>query len=126
MRPGDIIGGIFRINDKFITSLEGVNSMRKFSGIKPQYIVQKLGDISGVWFEDIYVNDELITKFSKCYPIEYHRNVLPSDSNFRLDVLAHRMGDLKRSQHEKEILEEIQRTDRRLREKMAKTRNGKK
>lgn len=50
MRPGDIIGGIFRVTAHFLNMLDGTNSMRKFSGIKPEHIAEKLGEISGVWF----------------------------------------------------------------------------
>lgn len=72
--------------------------MKKFTGIKKESIVKKLGEISGVWFEDVYIDDELINKNRKSYPIEYDENVLPSDSNFRLDVMMHRLGDLSSSQ----------------------------
>ena len=53
------------------------------------------------------------------YPVEYAKNILPSDSNHRLDLLCLRMKDLSRSQKEKEALEVLQRNDRKLREKYA-------
>ena len=56
----------------------------------------------------------------KVYPIEYPKVTLPSDANFRLDVLYHKKRDIAQSQHEKEVLEMRQRKDRKLREKYAK------
>ena len=34
MRPGDIIGGIFEVTEKFISDLSTLSSMKKFTGIK--------------------------------------------------------------------------------------------
>ena len=79
--------------------------MKKFSGIKKDSIVKKHCDISGVWFEHIFIDGKCINENVKSYPIEYHENLLPSDSNYRLDVMTHRIGDLKKSQKEKEVLE---------------------
>ena len=98
MRPGDIIGGVFSVTDQFVNYFSELASVKKFSGIKKDHIVKKLGDISGVWFEDIYIDDKLVNENNKSYPVEYHENSLPSDSNYRLDILLHRIADLKRSQ----------------------------
>lgn len=43
MRPGDIIGGIFEVTEKFISDLSTISSMKKFSGIKKESIEKKLG-----------------------------------------------------------------------------------
>lgn len=48
--------------------------------------------------------------------VEYCQNLLPSDSNFRTDLLYKRIEDMKTANEEKEILENIQRRDRKLRE----------
>ena len=50
--------------------------------------------------------------------------MLPSDSNYRLDVIYHRMNNSNNSQKEKEILEIAQRNDRKLREKYAEKRKN--
>ena len=56
----------------------------------------------------------------KIYPLEYSKVALPSDSNYREDVLFHKVGDIERSQKEKEVLEVRQRADKKLREKHVK------
>lgn len=61
------------------------------------------------------VDSKIINENKNVYPVEYAKNVLPSDSNFRLDVLYHKMKDLSHSQKEKEILEILQRADKKLR-----------
>ena len=60
MRPGDIIGGIFEVTDEFIKTTCEPTISKKFSGIKKDSIVKKLGEISGVWFEDIYIDGKCI------------------------------------------------------------------
>lgn len=87
------------------------------SGLKKSDVEEKYCDIRGVWFGDIYIDNELANKDMTAYPVEYFDQRLPSDSNFRLDVMIHRVGDLARSQTEKEVMENIQRGDRKLREK---------
>jgi len=39
------------------------------------------------------------------YPLEYPKIALPSDSNYRLDVLYHKIRDIEQSQVEKKVLE---------------------
>ena len=61
-----------------------------------------------------------MNKNAKVYPLEYAKATLPSDANYRADVLYHKIGDIAQSQHYKELLEIKQRGDRKLREKYAK------
>ena len=56
----------------------------------------------------------------RIYPLEYSKVALPSDSNYREDVLFHKVRDIERSQKEKEVLEVRQRADKKLREKHVK------
>jgi hypothetical protein len=69
--------------------------MSNFGGIKKRDIVEKICSISGVWFEDIYIDGEIANPNPKSFPLQYHEHCLPSDSNFRLDVMFHRMGNLR-------------------------------
>lgn len=62
----------------------------------------------------------MINKNIKVYPLEYPKVALPSDSNYREDILYHKINDLPQSQKMKEFLEVKQRSDRKLREKYAK------
>ncbi len=49
------------------------------------------------------------------YALDYEKYPLPSDCNYREDVIYRRLKDTVRSQQEKERLEELQRKDRKLR-----------
>jgi hypothetical protein len=61
MLPGSTIGGIFKVNKKFIEYLNTYNgNLKKFPGISKEHIVEKIGHVSGMWFDKIYVNDKLI------------------------------------------------------------------
>ncbi len=62
----------------------------------------------------------MINNNIKVYPIEYPKINLPSDSNYREDILYHKLKNLPESQRMKEMLEVKQRSDRKLREKYAK------
>ena len=96
------MGGIFKVNNKFIDHLSNYLSnnenLKKFSGISKEYIVEKLVSINGIWFDKIYMNDVLITEGIRAYPVQYVECSLPSDANFRLDVLYHKQNNLPESQ----------------------------
>ena len=47
--------------------------------------------------------------------VEYPKYNLPSDSNLRLDIIYKRMENMKQANEEKEVLENLQRRDRKLR-----------
>ena len=98
---GDIYGGIFKVTEKCINFLSNQKSFMHFPGIKKSDVEEKCCDIRGIWFGDMYIDDEIVNKDMTAYPIEYFDQRLPSDSNFRLDVIIHRVGDLARSQTEK-------------------------
>ena len=82
-------------------------------------IIEKISDISGVWSSHIDFDGKTYWNIEKDVPylLEYEKNSLPSDSNFREDVLHMRLDDIKTGQIIKEKMEEIQRKDRKLREK---------
>jgi len=64
-------------------------------------VYDKLADIRGVWFQEIRINGEVMNSNIKIYPLEYPQIVLPSDSNFRLDILYHKVHNLQESQRMK-------------------------
>jgi len=47
--------------------------------------------------------------------LEYEKNLLPSDSNWREDIAYRRLMQIPRAQNEKERLEVLQRNDKKLR-----------
>jgi hypothetical protein len=55
--------------------------------------VEKVAHLNGMWFDKIYINDKLI-EGARAYPIQYYPYALPSDANFRLDVLYHKQNNL--------------------------------
>ena len=111
-------GGIFKVTDAFAKKFRACENKRKFEGLNPSDFTEKYMKISGFWNQTFYIGDEEMKNMNKPLPykIEYPQYVLPSDSNFREDIIYKRLGDLKLSNHAKEILENIQRNDRKLRE----------
>ena len=67
-----------------------------------------------MYFDDKKVFDVDKDKYIK---FEYEPNPLPSDANYREDIIYRRLDNVPRSQNEKERIENIQREDRKLREK---------
>jgi hypothetical protein len=114
------LGGIFKVTPEFATEIGSKNTLRKFDGLTKKDVVEKLTAIKGIWFSDIMMDGEVINKGVKIHPVEFQRAALPSDSNFRPDIMYHKLGDLDESQRMKEDLEIKQRADRKLREKWAK------
>lgn len=76
-------------------------SLRKFNGLSKKDAVKKLSVIKGVWFEDIVIDGEIVNKDTRIYPVEYAKTVLPSDSNYREDIMYHKIGNITESQHMK-------------------------
>ncbi len=50
--------------------------------------------INGMWFDKIFMNERNITEGVRAYPVQYYPYSLPSDANFRLDVLYHKQNNL--------------------------------
>lgn len=64
-------------------------------------VESKLADIRGTWFEQVRIDNEVRNKNIKIYPLQYSKVALPSDGNYRLDVLYHKLQDIAQSQKEK-------------------------
>lgn len=75
--------------------------MKKFGGISKQNFIEKCHTISGEWFSNVFIDSVIINQDKTVYPVEFAKNILPSDSNHRLDVLYHKIKDLSHSQKEK-------------------------
>lgn len=65
------------------------------------------------------MNGQRVFSIHDMYPYKMvnHPNPLPSDANYRLDILYWKLQDFDNSQRNKEKLEVIQRGDRKFREK---------
>ena len=76
-------------------------------------------EIKGEWTKNIYFDDELMWTWSDYAPFDLQRTsyTLPSDSTLRDDLSLLKSGDESAAGEAKNRLEDIQRKDRKLREK---------
>jgi len=116
-------GFIWSINDVFVRKLqENVRTDReitlKFK--EKDHAFSKIATIEGSWLEYLKIDNRIIWKYGTYWPskLQYAENALPSDSNYRLDILYLRAEDEEKSQKAKQNLEEYQRRDRKLRLQM--------
>lgn len=49
--PGDLIGGIFKVQPQVMEDLLKQPSLRKFTGLEKKNVESKLAHIRGTWFE---------------------------------------------------------------------------
>lgn len=77
-----------------------------------------VSSIEGAWNDSVSFNGKVFkTLFSPVpFMIQYEKYPLPSNSNYREDVIYKRLGDLAMSQSSKEKLEVLQRADKKLRQ----------
>ncbi|EGR29117.1 PH domain protein [Ichthyophthirius multifiliis] len=119
----DIVrGGIYKIKQKeFQKNLIKLGPQYwKFKGIEKDWIEQKIHDIEGRWTKQVFLdNKEVIWDAFRPQPpkIQIEEASLPSDSWFREDLIALRAGNFDQAQEMKELLENIQRNDKKLRMK---------
>jgi hypothetical protein len=75
--------------------------------------------VSGQWTKEVIIDDKVFYNVDKDQYLKYELepNPLPSDCMYREDVVYKRLGNIARSQNEKERLEVLQRKDRKLRDK---------
>jgi len=114
-------GGIWQIKDSFAEKLR--QQTLKFQELdfkfkEKDHAVTKLETIRGNWMESLYFNDQMYWSIGLPWPnkLQFIDNPLPSDANFRLDVLYLRIKDEIKAQEYKKIIEETQRGDQRLRD----------
>lgn len=77
-----------------------------------------MAKLNGNWLGDFYVDGVKVRGMWDVVPYKPVKEivVLPSDCSFRMDVYYKKMGDNKKSQYWKEVMENAQRKDRKLRE----------
>jgi len=112
---------VYKMNDKFAVKAKNEIQKQKDAEIKfkeKEHAVTKLDKIEGSWLESISFNDTIYWAYANPWPYKVHSfdNPLPSDCNFRLDLLYLKAGDEIKAQESKTMLEEIQRKDRKMRE----------
>ena len=89
-------------------------------GVRPDEVVRRQSMLTGKWFGELAFDGVAYKTVKRGpFPLEVERPsvLLPSDCTFRLDVVYKRWRNYARSNEEKEVLENLQRRDRKLREK---------
>lgn len=67
-------------------------------------ILEEFSHVEGIWTGDIIIDGKVVFNADKqkFIKFEYEPNSLPSDANYREDVVYRRLGNIVRSQIEKE------------------------
>lgn len=115
----DYFEGIISDNEEFDYKNERGNDLKK---LEDKGKLQVYAKIEGNWTENMSMDDELVWEYSKYKPLklQYINNPLPSDCRFRTDLIALLNNDYAKAQEQKDVLENIQRNDRKLRKDASK------
>lgn len=83
-----------------ISRFVGDKKREKFGGVSKKDVVERLGTIEGSWNGDVLFNGRCMKRLydPMPYKLEYEKFPLPSNSNYRPDILYKRMGNLAQSQ----------------------------
>ncbi len=113
---------IYKVNTSFLQKLKKEMQANKDLGskFKPKDdSVEKLDDIEGSWLTHLSIGNIRYWNFGSDMPAQLNKlhHPLPSDTTYRPDVLYLKVNDEKTAQKQKELLEEVQRKDKKLREK---------
>jgi hypothetical protein len=112
--PDYLSGDIYKVTPAF---------MDKFLATKKKLSLKKdenkvMAKIHGEWNGKVFSDGQQIFDFEDQLPVELENYAfsLPSDSVLRTDAIELTKGDMSVAQDEKDRLEELQRTDRKLRQ----------
>jgi len=119
--PGYFSNQLYKISDKFSQKMKQELQKQKDAEIKfkeKDHSAGKLEKIEGSWYESLYIDDKAYWGPANPWPhkLQHVDNPLPSDANFRMDLLHLKAGDEIKAQEAKVAFEEFQRKDRKLRE----------
>jgi len=114
-------GEIHKVTPKFAQKLKEESAkspIPEFAFKEKDHSLEKLGTVEGSWMTNLKIAEQNYWSHGTPWPcqLKYPENPLPSDANFRLDVLYLRAQDEDKSQEYKQKLEEFQRADRKLRD----------
>ncbi|CAD8211443.1 unnamed protein product [Paramecium pentaurelia] len=110
-------GFIYEVNDEFIKRFQK-DGYLKFKELKQNEIIREISKINGVWHKNMFIdNQEIWNINTEPYVLEDEDHPLPSDSNFREDLIAWKTGNFDLAMKMKTKLEEAQRADAKLRKK---------
>ncbi|CAK76091.1 unnamed protein product (macronuclear) [Paramecium tetraurelia] len=110
-------GCIYEVNDDFVKRFQK-DGYLKFKELKQNEIIREISKINGVWHKNMYIdNKEIWNINTEPYVLEDEEHPLPSDSNFRVDLIAWKTGNFDLAMKMKTNMEEAQRADAKLRKK---------
>ena len=128
--PNDYFSGaVYQVNQNCMENIQKVKVLNKYEGLNmKEDVVKEVCKIHGIWHKYVEIDGVKYWEFGKndAYELEYERNPLPSDSIYREDIISWRSEDVQKSQIIKEKVENQQRDDRKLREKIGKDKGKKK
>lgn len=109
-------------NDFFKGLITKNKALLKDTSKKVFYSKEMLSYIEGNWIDYVMIDGEKYWEIDEQVPLPVTdvKDLLPSDSSFRPDLQAFINDDETEAQKQKEILENIQRNDRKLREQFDK------
>ena len=104
-------------NDFFKGFITNNKALLKDLTRKAFYSRDMISYIEGQWIDFLKIDGDLCWTIGqeRAFPVIPHPDPLPSDSRFRTDLIAFLTSSEENAQREKEIMEEIQRNDRKLR-----------
>jgi len=114
-------GGIYEVKQKFVDKFIAQTIKNREIDIRfkeKEHAITKLEEVEGNWMEYLNIGGQTYWTIGNPWPyhLHYFDNPLPSDSNYRKDILQLRAGNEDKAQEAKLELEELQRRDRKLRE----------
>ena len=114
----EIGGGIYKVKPEVITKYESSKKPFKLELNYETDVVETISKITGQWTSKLEFDGVKYWDIDNDRPflLEYEQNCLPSDSNFRDDVLFLRMGKKEEAQLKKNEGENSQRYDKKLRD----------
>lgn len=114
----EIGGAIYKVKPHVIPKYEMSKKPFKLELNHENDVIKTISKIKGEWTSYLAFDDVKYWDIEKDRPylLEYEKNCLPSDANFRDDVVYLRMGNRQQSQLKKIELEISQRQDKHLRE----------
>lgn len=118
---GYVLGNMYKVTEKFCTKAQQDLKKQKDVEIKfkeKDHATAKMDRLEGSWLNALSINDKVYWSQANPWPykLQYFDNPLPSDCNFRLDLLHLKAGDDIKAQEAKIATEDSQRKDKKLRE----------
>ena len=112
--PDSFKGGIYNSSDVKISKNDSKHEVNE----KAYELIR----LNGRWTVEVLFDDKIYWQMNDMplLPMMQMKFMLPSDTSLREDLIAFMSGDLKLAQDKKELVEEKQRFDRKLREKYQK------